>query len=109
MSRMTRLLALLPDRHVVARVVEQGEGAGGHVTLVAAGRDVEGEGAPPAADIEGRDRPRPQVRGQDRPRVLPGARPVVVAGEAPQGAAVLQQGTEPARLLRQIEVQHVAV
>src|SRR5437867_1648193 len=81
----------------------------GHVSVVAAGREVEGEGAPSAADVEGREHPRPHVRGQDRPGVLPGARPVVVAGEALQGAAFLQKGTEPARLLRQIELQHVAV
>src|SRR5207245_7042765 len=71
----------------------------GHVTLVAAGSEVEGEGTPPAPDVEGRDRPRPQVSGQDRPGVLPGPRPVVVAGESPQGAAFLQKGAEPAWLL----------
>src|SRR5205809_7083801 len=73
----------------------------GHVTVVAAGREVEGEGAPPAADVAGCERPRPHLRGQDGPGVLARARPVVIAGEALQGAAVLSKGTEPARLPRQ--------
>src|SRR5207244_2839850 len=70
---------------------------------------VEREGAAPAANVEGRERPLRQVRGQDGPGILPGARPVVVAGEALQGAAFVKQGAKPAWLLRQVDLQHVAV
>src|SRR3989442_571017 len=88
--------ALLPVEDEARAPVE---GRVGDVALMTQVGKVEGERASAAADVERPQKMGPKVGREDRPGVLPGPRPVIVAGPALHGPAPAEERAEPAGLL----------